>query len=58
VLLRMPQHHWRLTSDEAPDAQTRHLRFERGRYTTKYALHRLDGVTHMVIDYRTEVATR
>ena len=58
LLLRMPQHSWRLAADETPDEQTRRLRFERGRYVANYTLQRLDGVTHMVIDYRTEVASR
>jgi hypothetical protein len=58
LLLRMPQHHWRLASDETSEDKTRKLRFERGRYVAKYTLQRIDGVTHMVIDYSTEIPSR
>lgn len=58
LLQRMPQHLWRLASDETPEEATRKLRFERGRYVADYTLQRVDGVTHMVIDYRTQIESR
>lgn len=58
LLLRMPQHLWRLSADEATAENARKLRFERGRYVADYSLQRIDGVTHMVIDYRTEIESR
>lgn len=54
LLQRMPQHAWTLTSDEQVDKATRKLRFVRGRYTADYTLVRKDGITTMVVDYRTE----
>ncbi len=58
LLLRMPQHLWRLATDESPTDSTRKLRFERGRYVADYMLQRIDGVTHMVIDYQTQIESK
>jgi hypothetical protein len=58
LLLRMPQHSWRLVSDEQADPVTRRLRFVRGRYVAEYVLKRQDGITEMVIDYRTQIEDR
>ncbi|MGE3173323.1 MAG: hypothetical protein AB7O97_11915 [Planctomycetota bacterium] len=58
LLSRMPQHNWQLAADEATDASSRRLRFERGRYVVDYNLTRIDGVTRMVVDYRTEIENR
>lgn len=58
VLQRMPQHMWQLALDESPDASVRRLRFERGRYVADYTLQRVDGVTHMKIDYTTQIENR
>lgn len=58
LLLRMPQHGWSLAADEQPDDATRILKFTRGRYCADYTLHRQDGITEMVIDYRTETPSR
>jgi hypothetical protein len=54
VLQRMPQHAWTLVSDTSPAENTRKLKFARGRYTAEYIVSRQDGVTQMVVDYRTE----
>jgi hypothetical protein len=54
ILQRMPQHNWTLVSDEKLDEMTRKLKFSRGRYVAEYTLHRQDGVTNLVIDYKTE----
>jgi len=54
LLLRMPQHQWRLVKDDQA-ATSRRLRFARGRYSVEYTLDRQDGVTQMTIDYRTEI---
>jgi hypothetical protein len=58
VLQRMPQHAWTLVSDAAPDDHTRNLKFTRGRYTVEYAVTRQDGVTQLVVDYRTEIPSQ
>lgn len=58
ILARMPQHGWTLASDEQPDESTRKLKFTRGRYATDYTLRRQDGITEMVIDYRTTTQSR
>jgi hypothetical protein len=58
VLERMPQHAWSLAGDEAPDASTRRLKFVRGRYLADYTIQRVEGVTHMIVDYRTQVSSR
>jgi hypothetical protein len=58
VLLRMPQHSWRLVADEQPDEATRRLQFVRGRYVAEYTLERRQGLTRMVIDYRTDIEAR
>ena len=58
LLLRMPQHLWKLAADETPADGSRKLRFERGRYVANYTLQRIDGVTHMVIDYDTNIESR
>lgn len=58
VLQRMPQHSWVRVADEQPDESTRILKFTRGRYTAEYNLRRQDGITYMVIDYRTDIQTR
>ena len=58
LLLRMPQHSWRVVGDDHPDAATRKLTFARGRYVADYTIHRQDGLTEMVIDYRTEIEGR
>jgi hypothetical protein len=55
LLLQMPQHAWRIVSDERPQEDTRHLRFARGRYVADCTLKRQDGVTEMVVEYRTEI---
>lgn len=54
LLQRMPQHAWTLASDEQVDKATRKLRFVRGRYTADYTLVRTDGITTMVVEYRTD----
>lgn len=58
IRLRMPQHAWQLAAEERPSDTERVLRFERGRYTAEYQLRRRDGVTHLVIDYRTDIPER
>jgi hypothetical protein len=58
LLLRMPQHSWRLVTDEQVDPTTRKLRFARGRYVVDYVLKRQDGATEMVIDYKTQIEER
>ncbi|GAB4135958.1 MAG: hypothetical protein Fur0037_00080 [Planctomycetota bacterium] len=55
---RMPQHGWTLTSEDRPDEATRRMAFSRGRYRADYYLHRKDGITEMVIDYRTVSPTK
>jgi len=55
VLQRMPQHNWRLVSDEQPNESTRRLRFERGRHLVNYSLQRVEGVTQMVVDCSTQI---
>jgi hypothetical protein len=57
LLQRMPQHMWRLASDESPDESQRAMKFERGRFCADYKLERKDGVTYMVVDYRTQVGS-
>lgn len=58
LLLRMPQHLWKLEADEQPDETSRKLRFSRGRYVADYLLSRQDGLTQMVVEYRTEIEPR
>jgi hypothetical protein len=58
LLLRMPQHSWRLVTDEQADETTRKLQFVRGRYVADYTLERREGITKMVIDYRTQIEGR
>ena len=55
LLLRMPQHRWQLVTDEEPSRAERNLRFVRGRYVADYRLARLDGVTRMKVELRTEI---
>jgi hypothetical protein len=55
LLLRMPQHQWRLVQDQQESTTARRLRFARGRYSAEYRLDRQDGVTQMTIEYRTEI---
>ena len=58
VLRRMPQHAWTLVTDDKNVEDARRLKFSRGRSTVEYALERQEGVTHMVIDYRTQIPPR
>lgn len=58
VLHRMPQHAWSLVTDDKNVENARRLKFARGRSTVEYALERQDGVTHMVIDYKTQIPSR
>jgi hypothetical protein len=56
VLDRMPQHAWSLSGDETKD-KARVLRFTRGVYEAEYSLQRVEGVTQIVVEYRTGLAT-
>jgi hypothetical protein len=56
VLDRMPQHAWSLTADETKE-KSRVLRFSRGVYEAEYSLQRVEGITQMVVEYRTGLAT-
>lgn len=58
VLERMPQHAWSLAADSSPDKYTRKLTFTRGRYVADYTIQRLEGLTHMIVEYRTQVSTQ
>lgn len=58
LLERMPQHRWQPTADEAVEASTRRLQFKRGAYVVDYRFERIDGETHLVIDYDTKVEAR
>lgn len=57
VLKRMPDHAWSLTADEQKDKLTRVLRFARGLYQAEYNIQQIEGITQMVVDYRTVLAT-
>ena len=56
LLDRMPQHRWQLVADQEPAPGERNLSFVRGRYTAAYQLKRVEGVTRMTIEIRTEPA--
>ncbi|MEQ1631402.1 MAG: hypothetical protein ABL997_03450 [Planctomycetota bacterium] len=58
LLDRMPQHGWAPVVDDASQATVRRLQFKRGSYVVDYRLERIDGETHMVIDYDTKVDGR
>ena len=58
LLDRMPQHNWQLSTDDASQVAVRHLQFKRGTYVVDYRLERIDGETHMVINYDTKVEGR
>ena len=58
LLERMPQHRWEPTADEAVEASSRRLQFKRGAYVVDYRFERIDGETHLVIDYDTKVEGR
>ena len=49
---------WQLSTDDASQVAVRHLQFKRGTYVVDYRLERIDGETHMVIDYDTKVEGR
>ena len=54
LLDRMPQHRWQLVEDSQPAEGQRNLTFVRGPYTADYQLKRVDGVTRMTVEIRTE----
>lgn len=54
LLDRMPQHRWQLVEDSQPAEGERHLVFVRGSYTADYQLERVEGITRMTVEIRTE----
>lgn len=54
VQRRMPQHSWKLVSQEAVDENGVRLRFERGIYSADYMISKREGLTQMVVDYSTD----
>lgn len=58
VKQHMPRHSWQMVSNEAIAEDGVRLRFERGIYSADYLIRRLDGTTHMVVDYATDYSRR
>jgi hypothetical protein len=55
---RMPQHNWTKTQDESVADVGLRMRFERGIYRALYTFSRSEGVTIMVVDYKTDLERR
>ncbi|HEX6812585.1 MAG TPA: hypothetical protein VF384_13245 [Planctomycetota bacterium] len=58
VRQRMPQHAWTALPEETVEENGVRLRFERGVYSAHYTFSPREGVTQMVVDYKTDYARR
>tara|TARA_R110002072_G_scaffold206029_1_gene363799 strand:- start:8045 stop:8464 length:420 start_codon:yes stop_codon:yes gene_type:complete len=58
VKQQMPRHNWQMVGSEAVADDGVRLSFERGIYSADYLIRRLDGTTHMVVDYTTHYSRR
>lgn len=58
VRQRMPQHNWEATGSENLEPPGCKLHFARGIYSAEYTFERREGVTQMVVDYRTDYSRR
>lgn len=58
MVLRMPQHSWKLVSEDVPTPNSRVLRFERGIYAAECRFVRESATTRMEVKYRTLPSTK
>lgn len=58
VRQRMPQHNWEVTGSVNLEPPGCRLQFARGIYSAEYTFERREGVTQMVVDYRTDYSRR
>jgi len=58
VRQRMPQHSWKMVSEDVTADQVARMRFERGIYSAEYTFQRRDGSTQMVVVYNTDYSRR